>query len=189
MRRLSRLVIVIGSISVALVALTSVFRITRVREAADAIPVYPGAREGEREIRYLPRVFSWHDRSSARVQRVFALSEPTTLLAIARHAAPALGDRGWYLVMPHELERFHDPQVIVWQRDPDERLDLTQLWPISGMTRTERMYGGLFPPEFLDASLVIEWSWALGGPRSPRPAPQRALDVRRPIIEAPPPRR
>jgi hypothetical protein len=189
MRRLPRLVIGIGSIAVALVALASVSRIARVTKAAEAIPVYPGAREGDSRIRYLPRVLSWDDRSSARVQRVFALSEPTTLLTIARHAAPALADRGWYLVMPHGLEGLNDPQVIVWQRDPDERLDLTQLWPIGGMTRTERMYGGMFPPEFLDAPRVIEWSWALGGPRSPRPAPLRAPDVRQPILAVPPPTR
>src|SRR6266851_4199352 len=50
--------------------------------------------------------------------------------------------------------------------------------------RTQRMYGGVFPAEFLDAPMVIEWSWALGGPRSPRPAPAPSPILR----EIPPPR-
>jgi hypothetical protein len=121
-------------------------------------------------------VLSWDDRSSARVQRVFALHEATTLVAIARHADATLAPQGWYLVSPDDLERLTNPQVIVWQRDPDERLDLTQAWPVEGITRTQRMYGGIFPAEFLDSPVVIEWSWALGGPRSPRPAPIERTD-------------
>ena len=102
--------------------------------------------------------------SSARVQRVLAIDQLVALGVVARHAATALGAQGWYLVMPDDLAQFENPQVIVWQRDPDERLDLTQLWPVSGMSREQRLYGGIFPAEFLDAPLVIEWNWALGGP-------------------------
>jgi hypothetical protein len=70
-----------------------------------------------------------------------------------------------------------DPQVIIWQHDPDERLDLTRLWPISGMSRAQRLYGGTFPEAFLDEPVVIGWTWALGGPRSRRPSalPPRAI--------------
>jgi hypothetical protein len=86
------------------------------------------------------------------VQRVFALPQAITLFTIARRADATLAAQGWYLLMPDDLdERFSNPQVIVWQREPDQRLDLTQLWPLSGMSRTERLYGGTFPPEFLDA--------------------------------------
>ena len=103
------------------------------------------------------------------MQRVFALPEAVTLATIGRQADVQLSRDGWYLVTPENLERIEEPQVIVWQRDPDQRLDLTKVWPIAGLTREERLYGGIFPAEFLDAPLVIEWSWALGGPRSPRP--------------------
>ena len=44
---------------------------------------------------------------------------------------------------------------LVWQRDPDERLDLATLWPIDGMSQDARLYGGTFPAAFLDAPLVI----------------------------------
>jgi hypothetical protein len=128
----------------------------------------------------LPHLLSWDDRSSARVQRVFALPQAASLVTIARHADATLAAQDWYLVTPDDLEGFPNPQVIVWQREPDERLDLTQLWPLGGMTRTERLYGGTFPAEFLDAPLVIEWSWALGGPRSLRPAPPPRAIVRPP---------
>jgi hypothetical protein len=112
---------------------------------------------------------SWDDRSSARVDRIFAVPAGTTLLAIARQAADWLAGQGWYLVTPTELAGTQDPQVIVWQRDPEERLDLSQLWPVSGMSRTQRLYGGTFPAAFLDAPVVIGWTWALGGARSPHP--------------------
>lgn len=174
---------VVGVVALALAAWS---RIARVARAGAAIPVYPGAREGGGRVRYLPHLLSWDDRSSARVQRVFAFSQPTSLIAIARRADEALAPNGWYLVTPDNLERPTNPQVIIWQRDPDERLDLTQVWPLIGMTRTQRLYGGVFPEKFLDAPLVIEWSWALEGSRSPRPAPPswRAI-VRQPL---PPPR-
>lgn len=163
-------------------------RIARVNRAAAAVPVYPGIREHGGRTRYLPHLLSWDDRSSARVQRVFAFSQPTSLVTIARHADAVLAAQGWYLVTPDDLAGFVNPQVIVWQREPDERLDLTQLWPLAGMTRTERLYGGTFPAEFLDAPMVIEWSWALGGPRSPRPAPPPRPTVRQPPLPAPPSR-
>jgi len=159
-------------IAIALVvagAVSATRRLVRVHHARGAIPVYPGAREGPEHTRYWPRLLSWDDRSSARVDRIFAIPAGTTLLAIARQAADSLAGRGWYLVTPNDLAGRQDPQVIVWQRDPDERLDLGQLWPASGMSRTERLYGGKFPEAFLDAPVVIGWTWALGGPRSPRP--------------------
>lgn len=174
-------------LAVGALALAVGFRIARVTRASSAIPVYPGTREAGGRTRYLPRVLAWDDRSSARVQRVLALSQPTSLVTIARHADARLAAAGWYLVTPDDLERFADPQVIIWQREPDERLDLTQLWPISGMTRTQRLYGGIFPAEFLDAPLVVEWSWALGGPRSARPVPVRWPEVRPPLPPPPPP--
>ncbi len=146
--------------------------------------MYPGTREGGGRTRYLPHLLSWDDRSSARVQRMFALPQSMNLVAIAREANATLVAHGWYLVTPDNLERLANPQVIVWQRDPDERLDLTQVWPLEGVTRTQRMYGGVFPAEFLDAPMVIEWSWALGGPRSQRPAPPPSPILR----EIPPPR-
>jgi len=146
------------------------WRTARVNRAAAAIPVYPAAREGARHVRYLPIVLSWDDRSSARVRRIFALPKATPLSAIGRHADTALARQGWYLVMPEELYRIQNPQVIVWQREPDERLDLTQLWPLQRMTREQRMYGGIFPAKFLDATQVVEWTWALGGARVPRPS-------------------
>jgi len=173
----------IGAAGLVALGVAVGFRIARVTRAASAIPVYPGAREGSRHTRYWPHLISWDDRSSARVQRVFALPESTSLGAIAHHADTALVAQGWYLVTPNDFERFSNPQVIVWQREPGERLDLTQLWPISGMSRTQRLYGGTFPPEFLDAPMVFGWSWALGGPRSPPPAAPRYPVTRR----APPP--
>lgn len=182
-RRVALAIVLGGTVALALFAWS---RIARVTEAAATIPVYPGVREAAKHIRYWPQLLSWDDRSSARVDRVFAMSQTTSLLAIARQAQDTLAARGWYLVMPEDLRQVAmDPQVIVWQRDPDERLDLTQLWPVAGMTRTQRMYGGTFPADFLDAPQVIGWSWALGGPRSPRPAPQG-----RPIVRsaAPAPR-
>lgn len=147
-------------------AVAAAARVARVRRAAAAMPTYPGAAEGGGRVRYFPRVLAWDDRSSARVQRVFALPERVSLATIARQADSSLAPQGWYLVLPEELARIEHPQVVVWQREPDERIDLTQLWPISGMTREQRLYGGVFPAEFLDAPLVIEWSWALGRPRS-----------------------
>ena len=161
-------------------------RVLRVNRAREAIPVYPGAREGGGRIRYLPRLLSWDDRSSARVDRVFALPDTTPLSTIALHANVALAQQGWYLVAPEELERFANPQVVVWQRDPDERLDLMKLWPDANLTRDQRLYGGIFPAQFLTAPLVIEWSFAIGGPRSPRPTGVRAPEVRTPNQPLPP---
>jgi hypothetical protein len=158
------LLVVIGVVLVT----GATFRVLRVKRASAAMPTYPGSTESGGRIRYFPRLLAWDDRSSARVQRVFALSEYQSLSTIARHADSSLVADGWYLVMPEELDRIENPQVIVWQREPDERLDLVQLWPIKGMTKEQRLYGGVFPAEFLDAPLVIEWSWALGGARSPR---------------------
>lgn len=172
----------IAVIGVVALALAAWFRIARVTRASAAVPLYPGAREHGRRTRYLPHLLSWDDRSSARVQRVFAFSQVTSLVTLARHADRTLAAQGWYLVTPDNLEGFPNPQVIIWQREPDERLDLTQLWPLPEMTRTERLYGGIFPAEFLDAPLVIEWSWALNGPRSPRPAPPT-----HPAVRPPPP--
>lgn len=177
-RRVLLAILIGGAIGLTLVAWS---RIARVTTAAAAIPVYPGAQEGGTRARYWPHLLSWEDRSSARVDRLFALSQTTSLLAIARQAQDTLAAQGWYLVTPDELRQgAMDPQVIVWQREPDERLDLTQLWPVAGMTRTQRMYGGTFPSELLDAPQVISWSWALGGPRSARPALQG-----RPIVLPP----
>jgi hypothetical protein len=178
-------IVVVGVIALAVMALSRVVRVTR---AAAAIPVSPGAREAGGRTRYLPHLLSWDDRSSARVQRVFALPENVSLIAIARHADTTLAARGWYLVTPDDLERILNPQVVVWQRDPDERLDLSQLWPLPHMTPEQRLYGGVFPEEFLDAPLVIEWSWALNGPRSPRPAPVSRAILRPPPPPAPPSR-
>jgi hypothetical protein len=165
--------------TVCLVAIVGALRIVRVRRGAAEIPVYPGAREGGGRIRYWPRLISWDDRSSARVQRVFALDEGISVRDVARDAHPALLAKGWYLVLPTDLEGRGDPQVIVWQRDPDERLDLEPLWPLPGMTREQRLYGSVFPAAFLDAPRVIGWSWALGGPRSARPVAEPPL-IRRP---------
>jgi hypothetical protein len=180
MSRAMRGALAIFVLGVVAVAAAALFRIVRVTRAAAIIPVYPGARESGGRTRYFPRLLSWDDRSSARIQRVFALPESTSLITIARHADATLVSRGWYLVMPDDLERILNPQVIVWQRDPDERLDLTQLWPLPGMTPTQRMYGGVFPREFLDAPIVIEWNWALNGPRSSRPVLAPPLIVRPP---------
>ncbi|MDP9178054.1 MAG: hypothetical protein M3O61_10285 [Gemmatimonadota bacterium] len=170
MRSFVRAILAIVAVGVVALALAAWSRVARVTRAAAAVPVYPGAREGGGRTRYWPHLLSWDDRSSARVQRVFAFPQATSLTTIGRHADATLAPQGWYLVTPEDLERITNPQVIVWQRDPDERLDLSQLWPLVGMTRDQRLYGGIFPAEFLDAPLVIEWSWALGGPRSPRPA-------------------
>jgi hypothetical protein len=124
---------------------------------------------------------SWDDRSSARVERVFALPESTSLITLARHADSILAERGWYLVAPEELRGTAiTPQIIVWQRDPDERLDLSQVWPVPFMSREQRLYGDVFPEEFLDSPMVIEWSWALDGPRSRRPSPISPAIVRPP---------
>ncbi|HZD40584.1 MAG TPA: hypothetical protein VE131_07670 [Terriglobales bacterium] len=144
-------------------------RVLRVNTASNEIPVYSEAREGPSYRRFWPRLLSWDDRSSARVDRIFALPKGTTLLAVARAAAAGLASRDWYLVSPSDLRGTHDPQVIVWQRDPDERLDLIQLWPDPYITREQRLYGGRFPRTFLDEPMVIGWTWYLGGPRSPRP--------------------
>lgn len=159
----------------------AVQRVARVHAGRDAIPIYPQAREGPQHSRYWPRLLSWDDRSSARVDRIFALPAGTTLLAVARAAASELGRQNWYLITPSDLLGTHDPQVIVWQRDPDERLDLSQLWPMAGLTREQRLYGGRFPAKFLDEPMVIGWTWSLDGPRSPHPpsAPPRPL-VRQP---------
>jgi hypothetical protein len=156
------------------VAVAATSRVMRVRHAAAGMPTYPGSTEAGGRIRYFPRLISWDDRSSARVQRVFALSERVNLATVARYADSSLAAQGWYLVLPEELHRIEDPQVVVWQREPDERLDLVQLWPVRGMTAEQRLYGGVFPAEFLDRPMVIEWSWALGGSRSaPRPPSSR----------------
>lgn len=176
-------IVVAGGVALALTAL---FRVARVNRAAAAIPAFPGTRESGGRTRYLPHLLSWDDRSSARVQRVFSLPPATSMVTVGRRAAATLAAQGWYLVTPDELERIANPQVIVWQREPDERLDLTQLWPLPNMTRTQRLYGGIFPAEFLDAPLVIEWSWALGGARSPPPAPPRQ-PLLRPLPPPPPP--
>jgi hypothetical protein len=183
--RLLRGISALAVVGIVALAFAAWSRFARVTKAAAAIPVYPGTREAGGRTRYFPRVLSWDDRSSARVQRVFALPQPASLAAVSRHADAMLAPNGWYLVTPDDLERFGSPQVIVWQRNPDERLDLSQVWPVEGMTRTQRMYGGIFPREFLDAPMVIEWSWALGGPRSPRSAPPPQPIVR----EIPPPPR
>jgi hypothetical protein len=170
MKPVMRVLLAIVIVCVIGVTVTALLRIVRVNRASAAIPVYPGAREGGGRTRYLPRLLPSDDGGSARVQRLFAFSQPVGLMAIARHAEAKLAAQGWYLVTPDDLERIMNPQVIVWQREPDERLDLSQLWPLEGLTREQRMYGGIFPAEFLDAPLVIEWSWALGGPRSARPS-------------------
>ncbi len=182
MRRFAgRAVLAIGVIGTAAFAVSAAFRIARVATAGRAIPVYPGGREGGGHTRYWPHLISWDDRSSARVDRVFALPKGVNLVSVGRRADATLASQGWYLVTPEVLnQRFSTPQVIVWQRDPDERLDLTQLWPLDGMSRTERLYGGIFPAEFLDAPLVLGWTWSLGGPRSPHPAPPQ-----RPIVRWP----
>ena len=164
------------------VAAFAIFRIIRVHSGAAAIPVYPGAREGGGRTRYLPHIISWDDRSSARVDRVFALPSAVPLIVIAREADPKLRRDGWYLATPDDLVRPIDPQVIIWQRDPDERLDLTRLWPVAGMTGEQRLYGGIFPERFLGSPLVIGWTWSLGGSRLPPPS-----SPSRPIIRWPPP--
>jgi len=176
---------VIFIVGLAALALWASLRMARVSRASAAIPVYAGAREGGGRTRYFPRLISWDDRSSARVQRLFAFRQPMSIIAVARHADETLAKQGWYLVMPDDLVRVANPQIVVWQRDPDERLDLSQVWPLPGLSREARLYGGIFPEEFLDSPMVIEWSWALKGPRSPRPAPPPAPFVR----EIPPPPR
>ena len=168
--RIALAALVVAALGFAVIVIP---RVMRVKRATAAMPVYPGSREAGGRTRYFPRLLSWYDRSSARVQRIFAVSPPVSLATIARYADSSLTANGWYLSMPEALGAVEDPQVIVWQREPDERLDLTKLWPMPGLTREQRLYGDVFPPEFLDESLVIEWSWALGGPRSPRPATPR----------------
>lgn len=152
-------------------ALAARNRVLRVSTGAAAIPLYPGAREGRSITRYLPSL-SWDDRSSARVQRVFAITEPTSLQVIAQHANEILAPQGWYLLNPIDLRAVIEPQVIVWQREPDERLDLTKLWPLERMTPEQRLSGNIFPEEFLNERLVIGWSWMLGGPHAPPLAPR-----------------
>lgn len=180
------IVFAIAGGAAVVVALVAWSRIARVDRAAAAIHAQPGARDGGTRIRYWPHLLSWDDRSSARVDRVYALPRTTSLMAVAREAHVFLAARGWYLVTPEELRPMViEPQVIVWQRDPDERLDLAQLWPITGMTATQRVYGGTFPAELLNAPQVIGWSWMLGGPRSARAQPSGTPIVRFPV--APPP--
>lgn len=151
------------------------------QQGCGGLPGFPGTRESRGRTRYLPHLLAWSDRSSARVQRV--CTSPGDQYG---HGCPprcrdacgaGLGSRD-----PRGAREHRDLQVIVWQRELDERLDLTQLWPLSNMTRRQRLYGGIFPAEFLDAPLVIEWSWALGGARSPPPAPPR-----QPLVRPPPP--
>ena len=186
MTPLWRTVLTVGAIVIAALAVAAVYRVVRVTRAADEIPVYPGSREAGGKTRYFPRLLSWDDRSSARVQRIFALPGAIPLSAIARDVNETLAGQGWYMVSPEDLQITH-PQVIVWQRDPDERLDLTKVWPLPGITPTQRLYGGIFPAEFLSAPMVIEWSWALGGPRSPRTTAP-LLEVRIPPPPLPPTR-
>lgn len=158
-------------------------RVLRVHDGRTAIPVYPQSREGPQHARYWPRLLAWDDSASARVDRMFAVPAQTSLLAVARYENAALVARGWYLVSPSDLAAIRDPQVIVWQRDPDERLDLNMLWPVEGMTPTQRLYGGRFPESFLGERAVIGWTWSLGAPRSAHPSasPSRA------IVRTPPP--
>lgn len=158
-------------------------RVARVRRAAEGMPLHPGARQGAQDIRYFPRLLSMDDRSSARVRRIFSLAEDASLGVVARTAQASLASNGWYLVDPPDLALMEEPQVIVWQRDPDERLDLVRLWPVPNMTREQRLHGGLFPPNLLDAPMVFEWTWALGGPRAHRPVPYSPR-----TLVSPPPR-
>lgn len=181
-----RVLIVIAVVAALALGLAAALRVSRVTRAAAAIPVYPGAREGGGRTRYFPHLFDWNDASSARVQRVFAFDQALSLAEIGRKANAVLAPKGWYLIMPGDLERLENPQTVVWQRDPDERLDLVQVWPLGGMSREQRLYGGIFPAEFLDAPLVIQWDWALGGPRSQRPVQHRPI-MRRPPPPPPPP--
>ena len=124
MRSVLRAVLAIVVACAVALAMAAWFRIARVNRAAAAMPVYPGAREGGGRTRFLPHLLSWDDRSSARVQRVFALPQGISLVAIARHADATLAAQGWYLVTPDDLKRVVNPQVVVWQREPDERLTL-----------------------------------------------------------------
>ncbi len=179
-----------GWIAVALAGaavVVAAHRLVRVHHGRMEVPVYPEAREGPQHARYWPRLLAWDDRSSARVDRIFAIPARTSLLDVARYADASLASRGWYLVTPSDLVATRDPQVIVWQRDPDERLDLSMLWPIEGMTPTQRLYGGRFPTSFLDEPAVIGWTWSLGGPRSAHPLPSafRSI-VRKPPSPDPP---
>lgn len=186
-QRLRILLAIVGGAAIVL-ALVVWSRIARVNRGAASIPTQAGAREGGKRVRYWPRLVSWDDRSSARVDRVMALPRTASLIAIARQANDSLAAHDWYLVSPDELRpMMTDPQVIVWQRDPDERLDLMQLWPVPGMTPTQRMHGGAFPAEFLDAPQVIGWSWMLGGPRAARPNPSGSSIVHFPSSPPPPP--
>lgn len=186
MSALVRLLLATLVVLVVGVGIMAVLRITRIAKAAAAIPLYRGAREGGGRTRYFPHLISWDDRSSARVQRVFALPESISLRTVATAANASLEQRGWYLVAPDHLEQFENPDVVIWQRDPDERLDLSVMWPVRGISREQRLYGGVFPPEFLDSPLVIEWSWSLGGPRLSRPVPIPGPSIR--IVPPPRPR-
>src|SRR5216684_3984800 len=107
-----RAISAIAIVSVVALSLAALLRIVRVNKAAAAIPVYSGSREGGGRTRYLPHLLSWDDRSSARVQRMFALPRAMNLVAIAREANTTLAAQGWYLVTPDDLERLTNPQVV-----------------------------------------------------------------------------
>ena len=101
--------------------------------------------------------------------RVLALPERVPLGTVARHGQAGLAAKGWYLADPAAIDPAHDPQIIIWQRGSKERLDLQVAWPVAGMSREQRGYGGLIPAEFLDAPLVVQWDYMLGGPMLNRP--------------------
>lgn len=170
-----------GSATLLIVVAVSAARVHRVQAGLREIPITTVGQAGPIYTRYWPRLLAWDDRSSARVEQLVAMPAGTTLLRLAGDATASLEQRGWYLMTPLPREAKNDPQVIVWQRDPDERLDLTQLWPLAGMTAEQRLYGGRFPAAFLDKPVVVEWTWSLGGPRSARAA---AVDDR-PIVHYP----
>lgn len=180
-----RLLLASAAAAVLIAGAVSAARVHRVRAGLQEIPVMTVGQAGPTYTRYWPRLLAWDDRSSARVDRMVAMPSGTTLLQLARSATASLVERGWYLVTPLPLGAQGDPQVVVWQRDPDERLDLTQLWPVAGMRPEQRLYGGRFPAAFLDKPVVIEWTWSLGGPRSARPdaAGERSI-VRHPDSSA-----
>lgn len=183
MSRRVRITLAILGVLAILAALAWWRRVARVRAGSAAIPVVAGTREGGGKVRYLPRVIAWDDPSSARVDRVFALQAARPLIAIAREADASLTANGWYLATPDRLDDPRmEPQVVIWQRDPDERLDLSQLWPASGISREQRLYGGIFPAAFLDAPQVIGWTWTLRGHRLQRP-----MSFGPSILVAPPP--
>src|SRR5688500_19853536 len=99
-----RTVLTVGVIVIAALAVAAVDRVVRVTSAAGQIPVYPGSREAGGRPRYLPRLLSWDDRSSARLQRIFALPAAIPLSTIARDANETLTGQGWYLVSPEDLQ-------------------------------------------------------------------------------------